>query len=66
MSMPCNASLKYYFFWGGGGEGFAFALIFIVSRPGVKPYPGLTTTELISEFRKGYRLENSSGCSDAM
>ena len=50
----------------GGGGGFAFALIFIFSQPGVKPYPGLTATELMSELRKGYRLEKPNGCSDAM
>ena len=50
----------------GGGGGFAFALFFIFSQQGVKPYPGLTATELMSELRKGYRLEKPNGCSDAM
>ena len=51
---------------GGGVGGKEFALIFIFSQPGVKPYPGLTVQELMSELRKGYRLEKPNGCSDAM
>ncbi|XP_044182323.1 angiopoietin-1 receptor-like [Acropora millepora] len=41
-------------------------LLWEIESGGVKPYPGLTTTELMSELRKGYRLEKPNGCSDAM
>ena len=60
------AAISLCYCWGMGGGGFAFALILIFSQPGVKPYPGLTATELMSELKKGYRLEKPNGCSDAM
>ncbi|XP_015775541.1 PREDICTED: tyrosine-protein kinase receptor Tie-1-like [Acropora digitifera] len=41
-------------------------LLWEIESGGVKPYPGLTATELMSELRKGYRLEKPNGCSDAM
>ena len=40
--------------------------LLIFSQPGLKPYPGLTTTELMAELKKGYRLEKPNGCSHAM
>ena len=47
---------------------FPSFLLFLLTflKPGLKPYPGLTTTELMSELRKGYRLEKPNGCSDEM
>ncbi|XP_015775536.1 PREDICTED: angiopoietin-1 receptor-like isoform X4 [Acropora digitifera] len=41
-------------------------LLWEMETGGLKPYPGLTTTELMSELRKGYRLEKPNGCSDEM
>lgn len=41
-------------------------LLWEMESGGLKPYPGLTTTELMSELRKGYRLEKPNGCSDEM
>ena len=41
-------------------------LLLIFSQPGLKPYPGLTATELMAELKKGYRLEKPTGCSHAM
>ena len=33
---------------------------------GLKPYAGLSTTELIDQLKIGYRLEKPDGCSDAV
>ena len=33
---------------------------------GLKPYAGMTTTELMAELKKGYRLEKPNGCSEEM
>ncbi|XP_067025155.1 angiopoietin-1 receptor-like [Acropora muricata] len=41
-------------------------LLWEMETGGLKPYPGLTTTELMSELRKGYRLEKPNGCSAEM
>jgi len=41
-------------------------LLWEMETGGLKPYPGLTNTELMAELRKGYRLEKPIGCSHAM
>lgn len=33
---------------------------------GLKPYAGMNATELITELKRGYRLEKPRGCSDEM
>ena len=33
---------------------------------GLKPYPGLSTAELIQELKRGYRLGKPYGCSEEM
>ncbi|XP_067025156.1 fibroblast growth factor receptor 1-like [Acropora muricata] len=39
-------------------------LLWEMETGGLKPYPGLTTTELMSDLRKGHRLEKPNGCSN--
>ncbi|XP_067025516.1 angiopoietin-1 receptor-like isoform X2 [Acropora muricata] len=41
-------------------------LLWEMETGGLKPYPGLTATELMAELKKGYRLEKPTGCSHAM
>lgn len=38
----------------------------IMLQTGLKPYAGLSTTELMEELKKGYRLEKPAGCSEEM
>lgn len=41
-------------------------LLWEMESGGLKPYAGLSTTELIDQLKKGYRLEKPDGCSDAV
>ncbi|XP_068760314.1 angiopoietin-1 receptor-like isoform X2 [Montipora capricornis] len=41
-------------------------LLWEIESGGLKPYAGMTTPEIMTELKKGYRLEKPSGCSDAM
>ncbi|XP_068713931.1 angiopoietin-1 receptor-like isoform X2 [Montipora foliosa] len=41
-------------------------LLWEIESGGLKPYAGMTTPEVMTELKKGYRLEKPSGCSDAM
>ncbi|XP_078343668.1 angiopoietin-1 receptor-like [Oculina patagonica] len=41
-------------------------LLWEIESGGLKPYAGMSTTELISELKKGYRLEKPDGCSEEM
>ncbi|XP_068713935.1 angiopoietin-1 receptor-like [Montipora foliosa] len=41
-------------------------LLWEIESGGLKPYAGMTTQEIMTELKKGYRLEKPSGCSDAM
>ena len=62
MLLQSYARLIFFLFF------FPSFLLFLLTflQPGLKPYPGFTTTELMSELRKGYRLEKPNGCSDEM
>ncbi|XP_068760323.1 angiopoietin-1 receptor-like [Montipora capricornis] len=41
-------------------------LLWEIESGGLKPYAGLTTTEMMAKLKNGYRLEKPCGCSDAM
>ncbi|XP_027045523.1 angiopoietin-1 receptor-like [Pocillopora damicornis] len=41
-------------------------LLWEIESGGLKPYPGLSTAELIQELKRGYRLGKPHGCSEEM